>query len=204
MFRRNTLILVGIFVVMLATTFLIQRNKEQNPTLPESDLPTSVPPTYLFDFASESVVNVLIEGLDGQLIEMQKDAAGMWSLVQPPTLPEGTDQTAISSAIGQLGTLRVLNELANTLELDVLGLDMPAYTITLTLDSGKTTEIQVGSSSPTGNGYYVRVDNASPKLVDKFFFDSLTGYISTPPILPTPVLTTTLELSPTLTIVPAP
>jgi len=204
MFRRNTLILVGVFVVLLSATFLIQRNKEQNPALPESDLPTTVPPTYLFNFPSESVMGMVIEDADGQLIEMQKDAAGVWTLIQPPTLPDGTDQTAISSTIGQLGTVRVLNELANAIEVNVLGLDTPAYTLTFTLDSGKTTEIQVGSSSPTGNGYYVRVDNGSPKLVDKFFFDSLTGYISTPPILPTPVLTSTLELSPTLTIVPVP
>jgi hypothetical protein len=204
MFRRNTLILVGVFVALVAITLLIQRNNEQNPALPESGLPTQVPPTYLFDFTSESVVGVLIEGQDGQVTEMRKDSEGTWSLSQPPTLPDGTDQTAINSAVGQVGTVRVLNELANPLALDVIGLDVPAYVITFTLDSGNVTEIQVGSASPTGNGYYVLVDNASPKLVDKFFFDTLTGYISAPPILPTPVLSTTSELTPTLTIVPAP
>ena len=203
MLRKNTLILVGVFAVLVTALLLIQRNRELNPALPESDAPTVPPPTFLFDFASESVVNVLVEGQDGQIVEMQKDADGTWVLVQPPTLPEGTDQSSISSAIGQLGTVRVLNELANPPGLDVLGLDQPTATITLTLDSGQTTTVQIGSSSPTGNGYYIRVDGAATKLVDKFLFDQLTGFLTAPPILPTPVLTTTLGITSTL-IVPPP
>lgn len=200
MLRKNTLILVGVFAVLVTAMVLIQRNQEQNPTLPESDAPTVPPPTYLFDFASESVVGVLVEDADGQIVEMQKNADGTWLLIQPATLPEGTDQTSITSTISQLGTLRVLNELANPPGLDVIGLDKPTTNVTLTLDSGQTTQIQIGGSSPSGNGYYVRLDGASPKLVDKFLLDRLVGFLTTPPILPTPVLTTTIGITPTLDI----
>jgi hypothetical protein len=202
MLRKNTLILVGVFALLVTALLLIQRNRELNPALPESDAPTAPPPTFLFDFASESVVGVLVEGQDGQIVELQKAADGTWLLVQPPTLPEGTNQAPITSAIGQIGTVRVLNELANEPGLDVIGLDIPTATITLTLDSGQTTTIQIGSSSPTGNGYYIRVDGAATMLVDKFFFDQLTGFLVTPPIVPTPVLTTTIGISSTL-IVPS-
>ncbi len=198
MLRKNTLILIGVFAVLVTAMVLIQRNQAQNPTLPESDAPTAPPPTYLFTFAPETVVGLLVEGTDGQVIEMQKSADGTWLLVQPATLPEGTDQTSIASTISQLGTVRVLNELANPPGLDVIGLDKPTANVTLTLDSGQTTTIQVGGSSPSGNGYYVRLDGAAPKLVDKFLLDRLVGFLSTPPILPTPVLTTTIGISPTL------
>ncbi len=198
MLRKNTLILIGVFAALVIVMVLLQRNQAQNPTVPESDAPTVPPPTYLFPFAPETVVGLLVEGADGQVIELQKSADGTWLLVQPATLPEGTDQTSIASTISQLGTVRVLNELANPPGLDVIGLDKPTANVTLTLDSGQTTTIQVGGSSPSGNGYYVRLDGAAPKLVDKFLLDRLVGFLSTPPILPTPVLTTTIGISPTL------
>lgn len=198
MLRKNTLILLAVFAVLLSALYLLQRNKAQNPTVPESDTPTQPPPVYLFDFTSDMLVGVLVEGLDGQAVELQKDADGTWLLLQPPTLPDGTDQTPITSALYQIGTVRVLNDLLTPPSLDVIGLDAPGTIITLTLDSGETYEIQVGTVAPTGNGYYVRVNGASPKLVDKFFFDQLIGFLTTPPLLPTPVLTTTLGITPTL------
>jgi len=202
MLRKNTLILVGVFAILVTATLLIQRNRVLNPIIPESNAPTVPPPTFLFEFPGESVVGVLIEGQDGQVIELQKDADGTWLLVQPPTLPEGTNQTSISSAISQLGTVRVLNELANPPGLEVIGLDQPKYTLTFTLVSGETTQVQIGNPSPTDIGYYVRVDGAAPKLVDKFLFDQLTGFLTIPPLLPTPVLTTTIGISTTLPVSP--
>jgi hypothetical protein len=198
MLRKNTLILVAVFAVLVAAMLLLQRNKALNPTVPESDAPTQPPPVYLFEFTGERVTGVLVEGADGQVIELQKDAAGTWLLRQPPTLPEGTDQTPITSAVSQLGTVRVLNELAVPPALDALGLEQPTTTLTFTLDTGETVKVDVGASAPTGNGYYVRVNGASPKLVDKFLFDQLTGFLTTPPLLPTPVLTDTLFLTPAL------
>jgi len=204
MLKKNTLILISVFAVLLTVTILIQRNRELNPTLPESDAPTSLAPTYLFDFTSDSLVGVLIQGQAGETVELQKSADGTWLLLQPPTLPDGTDQTSITSALAQIGTIQVLNELASPPGLDVIGLENPVTIITLTLDSGEKTQIQLGDPSPTGNGYYIRLDGAATKLVDKAFFDRLTGFITAPPILPTPVLTSTFELTPTLTIVPTP
>ena len=188
MLQKNTWILVGVFAVLVLGLVLLQRYQEQNPTLPESDAPTVPPPTYLFDFTSEAVVSVLIEDADGQRIELQKDGSGIWLLSQPLTLPEGTDQTSITSAVSQLGTIRILNELTNPPGLDVLELDTPAATLTFTLTSGDTTVIQVGGSSPSGNGYYVRVNGSSPKLVDKFVLDRLISFVTTPPLsLPPPL-----------------
>lgn len=198
MVRKNTLVLVAVFVVLVAGFYLFQRYKEQNPTVPESDLPTAVPQVYLFEFTSEAVVGVLVEGVDGQVVELQKDADGTWLMTQPPTLPEAVNQTPISSAISQIGTLRVLNELTVPPALDAIGLDQPSTIVTLTLDTGDTVKLDVGSSSPTGSGYYVRVNGGSPKLVDKYLLDQFTGFLTTPPLLPTPVLTDTLSTPPAL------
>ncbi|MCB9134895.1 MAG: DUF4340 domain-containing protein [Anaerolineales bacterium] len=198
MLRKNTLILVGVFAVLLLGFFLFQKYKVDNPTVPESDAPTVPPPTYLFDFTTDKIVHVLVEGGDGQVVELQKDADGTWLMLQPPTLSIGTDQTPITSALAQIGTVRVLNELDSTSALDVLGLSQPISTITFTLDSGEDYKVDIGGVSPTGNGYYVRVNGGSPSLVDKYLFDQLTGFLTTPPLLPTPVLTSTLGITPTL------
>lgn len=198
MVRKNTLVLVVVFVVLVAGFYWFQKYKEQNPTVPVSDSPTVEPPVYLFDFTSEAIVGVTIEGTDGQVVELQKDADGTWLMSQPPTLPEAVDQTPISSAISQIGTLRVLNELTVPPALDAIGLDQPGTTINLTLDTGDTVKMDVGASSPTGSGYYVRVNGGSPKLVDKYLLDQFTGFLTTPPLLPTPVLTDTLSITPTL------
>ncbi|GAB4579656.1 MAG: hypothetical protein Fur0022_23940 [Anaerolineales bacterium] len=198
MLKKNTLILVAVFAVLVTVLWLLQRNKELNPTTPDTDTPTLPPPTYLFDFSSEMVVGVLVENVDGQVVELQKDADGVWLLIEPPTLPEGTNQTPITSAMAQIGSVRILNELTILPELDAIGLDQPDTTITFTLDSGETVKVEVGNASPNGSGYYVRVNGAPPKLVDKFIFNQLTGFLTTPPILPTPVLTTTIGITPTL------
>ncbi|HNB50486.1 MAG TPA: DUF4340 domain-containing protein [Anaerolineales bacterium] len=198
MLRKNTLVLVVVFLVLVAGFYLFQRYKEQNPTVPTSDSPTVPPPVYLFEFTSDAVVGMVIEGTDGQVVELQKDADGTWQMLQPPTLPEAVNQTPISSAISQIGTLRVLNELTVAPALDAIGLDQPATSITLTLDTGETVKMDVGASSPTGSGYYVRVNGGSPKLVDKYVLDQFTGFLTAPPLLPTPVLTDTLSITPTL------
>ncbi|NJN44988.1 MAG: DUF4340 domain-containing protein [Anaerolineae bacterium] len=129
----------------------------------------------------------------GEVIEFQKNGEGAWSLVQPPTLPDGTDQTSITSAIAQIGTVRVLNELTNTPGLDVIGLDNPTSTITLSLDTGEKFVIEVGDPSPTGNGYYIRLNGSATKLVDKPLIDRFIGFITAPRSFQLPSLPTHLS-----------
>ena len=71
MLRKNTLILIGVFAALVIVMVLLQRNQAQNPTVPESDAPTAPPPTYLFPFAPETFVGLLVEGAGGQVIALQ-------------------------------------------------------------------------------------------------------------------------------------
>lgn len=199
MVRKNTLVLFSVFLVLLIGFFLLQKYQADNPTLTLGSDATETPlPTYLFDLTPEKLSDIKIEGADGQMVELQKDVDGTWLLLQPPTLSIGTDQTAISTALSQVGTVRVLSELESSPPLDVVGLDDPSATIVFSLVSGNPLTVEVGDAAPTGNGYYIRVNGDPPKLVDKYLFDKLTAFLTTPPLLATPVLSSTIGITPTL------
>lgn len=196
MLQRNTLILLGVFAVLLFGAILLQQNRGEEPAT--NDLPTSPPLDYLFDFTGDSVVGVRVEGPEGRVAAFQQGPDGLWLLVEPPASPEETDQVSISSATGQLATVRILSQLETLPGLDVLGLADPQYAIELTLASGNTLDIQVGNPSPTGNGLYVRVNGHSPVLVDRFVLEQFTRFVDFPPLVPTPIVTSTSLITPTL------
>lgn len=200
MVRKNTLILFGVFLVLVLGFFWFQKYKADNSSTITlgNDTTTETPPTYLFDLTPEKLTDIKIEGSDGQVVELQKDVDGTWLMVQPPALSTGTDQTTISTALSQVGTVRVLSELENSPPLDVVGLNNPGTTITFSLVQGDPLTVEVGAAAPTGNGYYVSVNGDPPKLVDKYLIDKLTAFLTTPPLLATPVISSTLGITPTI------
>ncbi|MFQ5615862.1 MAG: DUF4340 domain-containing protein [Anaerolineales bacterium] len=200
MLRKNTLILVVVFAVVVVAAILIQRTSEDAPVEPTG--PAVVPTRFLFEFGAEVVAGFRVAGPGGQAVEMSKDNEGVWSSIEPPAPAEDTDQTQVTTTVSQLASVRVLNDLEGGPLLDALGLDFPSHVITIALQDDEQKIIQIGDSSPTGNGYYVRVNSGDPQLVDKIVFDRFIGFLDAPPIIPTPTITPTLEITSTQTLTP--
>ena len=190
MLRRNTIVLVGIFVFLLAFAIFLQRGADDT----TSDItPTITPSQFLLDFGSDDVVGLKIESDAGQVVELAQKDLGTWMLIEPPTIAEETDQQRISSILNGMVSIRIVNPLESAPQLVAVGLDKPAYEITITFVDDLQREIRLGNESPTGNGYYVMVDEETPILVDQSSLNQAINLLETPPILAMPISGDSLE-----------
>lgn len=94
------------------------------------------------------------------------------------------DQAAAQAAATQAGALRSLSIV--DLPADVVGLDKPAYTITLTFSGTDVHKLLIGAETPVGDGYYARVDGGGIQVIDKIGLDALLGLLTAPPYPATP------------------
>ena len=183
MVRRNTLILVGVFVALVLVLVFLQRSAgEETPDL--ADFPTSAPIVTLFDFGSQTVVGLRVRNLDGNEVALQLEDE-QWRLESAAA--EETDSQRVANAVAQIASMRVLNDAPIQASLATIGLEFPRYDVFLTLSDAGLHEIAVGQASVTNTGYYVIVDGGAPQLVTKSTLDQLIGLLNDPPLLPTPM-----------------
>lgn len=186
MIRRNTWILLAAFAVLLAAAVYLQRSGglgadagEATPTVEEQQL---------LDVDAAEIRSFQIEDAQGKAVAVERDPQGAWALTEPQA--ETTDTTKVDSVIASLASLGVLNTLETDLALDVVGLTNPAYTLEIGLTDGRQHVIEVGEATPTGTGYYARLDGGSPLVVSKFVVDSAAELLTTPPMIATETPTT--------------
>lgn len=197
MIRRQTWVILGLFVILLAGAVFWQQTKLKNAPEETSAVPTTVPEEYLFDQTGAPISRLLIQrSEDGTTLEMLKQE-GAWALVQPKA--EATDSTTIESMISSLLSARIIAKPSGATDLVVLGLQPPAYRIVVGLESGQQIVINVGKASSVGTGYYVLTPDRVVYTVNKFGLDSLIHMLDYPPALPTPTLEPTLEATAVLT-----
>ena len=89
------------------------------------------------------------------------------------------------AAATQISALEILDPI--DADPAIFGLDNPAYVITLEFDGGKKHTIEVGDSTPTSKGYYVRIDSDKMMIVDLSGIDSLLQLAAFPPYLVNPI-----------------
>jgi hypothetical protein len=186
MIKRNTLILLGIFVVLLIFAIFYQK-------MPKNAAGTVTPTpgevAFFSNLAEKSITSLRIEDTTGKAVVLGRDSAGMWAVTEPKGGP--TDVTQAETAVTQLLSLRSISSLDPAADLGIFGLGKPSYTVTITAGSEKIV-LLIGDVTPTQNGYYVRLNQNPPDIVNKDSIDALLGLWSNPPFQATP----TPEMSP--------
>jgi len=187
MIRRNTWILLVILVILIGGVFYFNNQKK---TSASSATPT---PSQKFLFSSQDghPTDIKIDDTSGNSVEVARNATGSWVLKIPAA---AANQDQAEAAATQLTSLNVLGNIQ--IGLDVVGLDKPTYTMTITFDSAKTHKVLIGSVNPIQTGYYVQVDGGPVQVADKSGIDALVGMLAAPPYLAT--------LTPTITPTPIP
>ncbi len=197
MMRRSTWIVLGIFILLVAFAVIFQRYQANQPDNSATATPTT-PAVYLYNLGNVLISHIKIADKTGKYVDMYKDPlTGKWAIEGVP--PEMADSSQIESLSSQLLGLQVLETLTQTLSLAAVGLDTPAYTITLTTSAGSQDISYIGMPTAIGTGYYVRDGNGPVLIVDKTALDSILGMLTTPPVLPTatPGVSPSPEISPT-------
>jgi hypothetical protein len=118
-------------------------------------------------------------------MRVARNEKNIWA-VELPTKAEA-NQGSAEAAATQASALQIISPIDG--KPSVFGLDNPAYTITIGFANGKKHVLEVGDSTPTKSGYYVRVDNNKMLIADLSGIDALLQLASSPPYLNTPVPT---------------
>ena len=181
MVKKQTWILLVLFAA-LAGFALFLKYKPSSETEPEATLPpTSEPVEFLFPAEEGVITSMLIQSREGDVIGVERGESG-WMVTQP--VETEATQASVEEAASQVAALTVLNRL--DLDPAVVGLKSPAYTITVGFSSGKFYIAQVGDVTPTESGYYVRKDDGSIIVIDKYGMDALINLVLYPPYEETP------------------
>lgn len=201
MVKRSTWILMTLFVALAAVAIIMQRNEDTVPsTLPVEGTSSPVPTrAYLFPAEEGVVTSLLIESRDGKIIGFERQGEG-WAATTPyyaETVPG-----AVEAAASQVTALPIEKSL--DLDASAVGLNSPAFTITVGFTSGKFIIVQVGDETPTGTSYYARKGDGPVLVVSTYDLATILDMLSTPPLLdtPTPTLVPPTE-TPASTFTPA-
>lgn len=200
MIRRSTLIVLGVFVVALAALFLLQ-SMPNSPLSPASTPPATPQPNLVTGW-KESDITVLVNNqATGNEIRLEKKSDGSWTTANGAKIDAGVAGQITSEILA----IRVVNTLPLETTLASLKLDNPVQKIIIQGAGGKTATLSIGSVTPTQSGYYVKVDNNAPVIVNKDAVDTLLQLFEQAIApTPTPTLDTTTPAAVTPTPTPTP
>lgn len=188
-FNAGTWITVLIFIGLVVAAIYLNRKKE---TVATEATPVSGP-SYLFSVSVEgNPTSIEIAPAEGEAVKLLRNSENIWALELPREAE--ADQGLAEAAATQLSALEILSEVDS--DPAIFGLDTPSHVISLEFANGKKHTLEVGDSTPTNSGYYVRLDKDKMMIVDLSGIDSLVQLAATPPYLPTPTLEVTVTPTP--------
>ncbi len=203
MIRRNTWIILIVFIILLGITWAWQRSKEEA-ALKATPTPGA---RYLFTVQETDLNKLEMRDIQGRQIVLERDVSGGWALKVPQT--EATDTERSQQAMTQVATLDILSEPDPAPEPEVAGLATPTTVITTTMSGGGQTQTAlIGNLTPIANGYFARTPDGRVVVVSKYSVDEVLKLLDNPPVQPTPTtipstatpITSTLTFTPTIRV----
>ena len=189
-FQAGTWITVLIFIALVGAAVYLNRQKDTA----EVEVTPASEPSYLFSTASDgNPTSIEIKPAEGrETVRLARNAENAWALELP--VEAEADQGLSEAAATQISALEILDPI--DADPAIFGLDNPNYVITLEFDGGKKHTLEIGDSTPTSKGYYVRVDSDKMMIVDLSGIDSLLQLAAFPPYLVTPIPETAVTPTP--------
>jgi hypothetical protein len=178
MVRRST----WFALILLAALIGFAIYLKQKPESPAGEEGLTATPQSQSLFGSEAGQpdSILISSSAGETVELALGADKTWALKQP--VEAAADQGQAQAAATQIGAIENLGVV--DAPLDAVGLAPPAYTITLGFAGGARHTLEVGDQTPSGTGYYLRMDGG--KVVIASGAESLLELLTAPPYQETP------------------
>lgn len=198
-FRTGTWVALLVFAAIIAAIIYLNQNPIEDAEAEITPVAEEAPL-----FAEGSVVtSIEVKPLEGEAVKLERNESQAWVLTQPDEVD--ADQAMAEAAASQVTALRIITEVDNKKDPSIFGFDQPAYILTVGFEDGTTSTLEVGDTTPSENGYYVRMDNGKFYVVSLGGIGALTNLASAVPYLntPTPIPTATSTPLPTETPVPA-
>lgn len=196
-FRTGTWIALIGFIAIIAAAIYMNRQAEEKAAATETPAAEEA-----FLFTEDSVVTgIEVKTMEGDTVKIERNEEKAWVLSQPEEAD--ADQGAAEAAASQVGALGIVTAIEGDKDPSIFGLDVPVYTITITFEDGKTSVLEVGDTTPTESGYYVRMDGDKVYVVSTSGIDALASLTFAPPYLNTPTPVPTVTSTPLPTETPA-
>ncbi|MDO8752384.1 MAG: DUF4340 domain-containing protein [Anaerolineales bacterium] len=189
-FRTGTWITLLILAALIGFTYYLNRKEP----LAETEATPAREETFVFSEQDGRITSIEIKPADGDAkrVKVARGSENVWALELPNA--SEADQGLVEAAASQITALKIIGEV--DADASILGLDEPAYVITIEFADGTKRTLEVGDTTPTNSGYYVRVDRKKTMILTLSGIDSLTTLTRFPPYLNTP-MPTPLPLTPT-------
>ena len=205
MVKRPTWILLFILALVIGAYFYLK----SQPLKSSAPTPTALGTRYLIPKGDDLVTKIHIVDAQGNSLQMGRDATGNWAIMvgQSPTITQpklaAADQSQAEAAETQLFALSVLTTLETSPSLDVIGLNPPAYTISLEFSSNRQQVLKVGALTPTGSGYYVQLEDKI-YVISQSSIEAVLELLKNPPYAATPTPVPVMVATATITETPIP
>jgi hypothetical protein len=144
-----------------------------NPSKPADETAqTAATPKKLLSFDSADVNQLTIEPADGKPIVLKRDGLG-WHMLEPVDAP--ADMDSPSEILSDLGAMTSTGRVSATgADAAATGLSPPQFKLDIVTKDGKSTKLDIGSRSGTGDQLYVHLDgDAEDDLVQADVYDLL-------------------------------
>jgi hypothetical protein len=206
MFRRPTWIALVIVVILVGVLFYTNREQKIVEQVAET-FPTLPSHTVIPD-EDGTPTRIIFESATGGVVEVALNMQNGWDVILP--FEGAANKGNVEAAVNEIDTMRYVSELKDVAPAD-LGLDSPAYVLTLHFKNGAKHVIEIGDKTPSETGYYIRLDGKRLLVMENSAVESLLFLIGTPPYQETPTpspqpstATSTGAPLPTETVTPAP
>ena len=149
---RGLLIAAAVLALLAGGVWWSNRARKAEEGKPRPDEPPKI-----LSLAEDQIRRIEILKKDAEPTVLEKDQGGNWEMTAPR--PLRVDRDAVSSLTSTLSSLnsdRLIEEKAG--DPGPYGLHQPAVQVLVTLKDGKTHKLLIGDETPTGGGYYVRLE----------------------------------------------
>lgn len=195
--RRSTIIILLLFILAAGGYYYLQNRPEPvDTTHTETPIPTTEV-VYLFDAEAGVPTLIRLEAATGEVVELARNEENAWALTLP--IEAAAEQGSAEAASSQLTTIQISDRVPN-LDPATVGLDTPAYILTVAFKNSVERTVEIGVLTPTESGYYVRSMDEIV-IVSRSAIDALVGLLTNPPYVETP---TPSPIPPTATNTPVP
>jgi hypothetical protein len=169
--KRTTWIFLALFVVVAIAAFFFQQNKSDQPD-PEPTVTPQPPLLQAVDMNELTRIERFSANTDTLVLVTNEE--GQWIFEEGESVRRGMVQELFSS----LSSLAVLTSVESGTDLNAIGLEPAQNTIRLVGTNGISTTLEIGDLSPTGNGYYLRLNQTELYLVSAGGMESILDLLT--------------------------
>jgi hypothetical protein len=193
--RRNTLILVVIFIALAGYAYFTQaRNAGTSQALPTP----SATPVPVFNFLTDSVSQFQASDLQKNQVVVVTRQGESWHMTAPKD--SATDAVRIADAVDSIAHLEATRVLTNVTDLAGYGLITATIEARVTLSDTTQYVLQIGDTTPDQSAYYaLKGGDKQVYLITTAIVAALKDFVDRPPYPATPTLTPLPTLTPSST-----